>query len=130
MEALMVWRLTEELNLTEDQSAQFFPKWRKIRLLREQYRQERNAVLDGMASLLKEPAPSVSELRSLVDSLETMEEDFRASQARLRRELYDVLTVDQQVRLILFQRNFEHDTRRAIEGIRGARNKRSKGDWR
>lgn len=116
LEALRIWRLTEELNLTEEQSAEFFPRLRRLRLLREERQEKRRALINRLEEGLKSRA-TAPQLRAMLDSLEAMEEDFRRSETALRRELSRVLTVEQQVRLLLFQEHFERQTRQIIRQL-------------
>jgi hypothetical protein len=117
MEALMVVRLTDELNLTEDQGATFFPRWKRLRSLRELRRTDRNAVLGEMSELLKGKTDD-ARLSTLVDSLETIDEYYHASEVRLRRELRETLTIEQQARYYVFTATFERQTRRMIQDMR------------
>jgi Spy/CpxP family protein refolding chaperone len=126
MEALMVWQLTDELNLTEDQSTEFFPKWKKLRRIRGQHHADRIAVLSDLTEVLKDESDRTTELKGLVDSLETLDENFRSAERKVRHELAGILTIEQQARLIVFQAGFERQTRRLIEQIRKERGRRDR----
>ncbi|MCX8014997.1 MAG: hypothetical protein N2748_03160, partial [candidate division WOR-3 bacterium] len=41
METIRIWKLTELLNLTEDQRAKFFPKLQDMRKTRDEFEQKR-----------------------------------------------------------------------------------------
>ena len=123
LEALRVWQLTPELNLTEDQSAQFVPKLKLMRELKQTYREQRNAVLKDLGAALRDSVAGRATLRSLIDSLDALEDGNRASELRLRNELRGILTIEQQARFHVFQANFDRQTRQMIQNLRG-RNRR------
>jgi len=124
LEALRIWRLTEELNLTEDQSAQFFPKLKKLRQLREERRDNRRALIDELTKELAKDSSATPRLKQLLDSLQTVDDNYRDSERKVRREISQILTVQQQVRLLLFQETFERQTRHVIKQIERGRERR------
>jgi Spy/CpxP family protein refolding chaperone len=127
LEALRIWRLTEELNLTEDQSAQFFPKLRKMREVREAHHENRRAVLADLAEALRSDSSDAKRLRQLMDSLAALDDNLRTAEQKSRQELNELLSVEQQARLILFQADFDRQTRRMIQQIQKERGHPRKG---
>jgi Spy/CpxP family protein refolding chaperone len=127
IEALRIWRLTQELNLTEEQSSQFFPKLNRSRELRRTRREGRRAVLQDLTGAIKESPISTNRVKSLLDSLTTIDENFHAAEARLRSEIADILTIEQQARFILFTQRFDQETRKMIEQMRKGRNGSNRG---
>jgi Spy/CpxP family protein refolding chaperone len=117
LEALRVWRLTEELQLTEDQSAQFFPKLRRIRELRDTRRANRERLTNALTEEVAKDQLSTPRLRQLLDSLQVVDDNSRAAEARVRREMNELLTIEQQAKLYLFQANFDRQTRHVIRQI-------------
>jgi hypothetical protein len=117
LEALRIWRLTQELNLSEDQSAQFFPKLKQLRELRQEHRVARQALLGQLESLLEQVPVAPAGLKSVLDSLNTIDENMRASESKLRQEIAGLLTIEQQARLYVFEANFDQQARRMIEQI-------------
>ncbi|MEO0108585.1 MAG: hypothetical protein ABIK62_05370 [candidate division WOR-3 bacterium] len=121
LEALRIWRLTEELRLTEEQSAEFFPRLRRMREVHEGHRRARQALLAQLGDILNKKPLDAEQLRIRLDSLEALEENTRVTERRLRNEMNEILTLEQQARLYLFQANFERETRRLIGNLRGRR---------
>jgi len=119
LEALRIWRLTQELNLSEEQAAQFFPKIKQMRELRQEHRVARQALLDELESLLAQDPVEPVGLKSVLDSLNTIDDYMRESELKLRQEIADLLTVEQQARLYVFEANFDRQARRMIGQIQG-----------
>jgi Spy/CpxP family protein refolding chaperone len=123
LEALRIWRLTQELNLSEDQAAQFFPKLKRIRELRQEHRVARQAMLDELDSLLAQEPVEPAGLKSVLDSLNTIDDNMHESELKLRQEIADLLTVEQQARLYVFEASFDRQARRMIEQIQEDKDK-------
>ena len=123
LEALRIWRLTQELDLNEDQAALFFPKLKEMRELRHEHRLVRRALLDDLEDRLAvDPVDPVG-LVPILDSLATIEDNLREAELGLRRELNTVLTVEQQARLYVFEAGFDRQARHIINQIREDRDK-------
>ena len=128
LEALRVWRLTEELNLSEDQSAQFFPKLKQLRQVKDDFRAQRGVLMDELTAELAKKPPATARLKAALDSLQTIEDNRRAIEARVKHEIGQILTIEQQARMTVFQANFERQTRRVIKQIDKDRKSGSKGN--
>lgn len=118
LEALRIWRLTQELNLSEDQAAQFFPKLKQLRELRQQHRVARQALVAQLETLLAQVPVEPTGLKPVLDSLNAIDVNTRESELRLRQEMAGLLTVEQQAKLYVFEANFDRQTRHVIEQIR------------
>jgi Spy/CpxP family protein refolding chaperone len=117
LEALRVWRLTQELNLTEDQSTQFFPRLKKLRQLRDDYRAAKSQILEELGAELHKDAPDAGQLKQMLDSVQSAEDSFRSAERRVRQEISQILSVEQQARMYVFQATFERQTRHMINQI-------------
>lgn len=118
LEALRVWKLTQELNLDEEQSAPFFANLTRSRKVRETYRASRRSMLDNLGIALKKKTLDIEELQAGVDSLETLEDSRRAEERSLRQELRSILSVEQLARFFVLQADFDRQARRVIGDIR------------
>ncbi len=118
MEALMVWRLTEDLNLSEEQTTEFFPRLRQLRQLRQEHHVARRALYASLSAAVNEKPVNVSTLKALIDSLQAVEDNFIRSDRQLRQEMQALLTIEQQARWLVFQANFDRQARRTIQQLR------------
>jgi len=123
LEALRIWRLTQELDLNEDQAALFFPKIRAMRELRRQHRLVRRALLDDLEERLAADPVDPALLTPILDSLATIEDNLREAELGLRREINAILSIEQQARLYVFEAGFDRQARHVINQIREDRDK-------
>jgi Spy/CpxP family protein refolding chaperone len=123
LEALRIWRLTQELDLTEDQAGQFFPKLKKMREVREEHRSTRRALLDELDTQLEQEPVEPANLKSVLDSLAAIDDNMREAELKLRREITELLTIEQQARLYVFEANFDREARRMIKQIKEDKDK-------
>lgn len=114
---LQMWKLTERLNLTEEQSMKFFPRYNRYqddltdavqnlqqRLARLQELNQSNAKESDLDNEIK---AVISERKQVSDVLPKYLGEFR-----------EVLTAKQTADLILFERDFLRDITEALERAR------------
>ncbi|MRR09636.1 hypothetical protein EG831_06110 [bacterium] len=120
LEAVRISRMTEALDLSEDQIAQFFPRLRKMEENRRALNRQRDQLIAELEQALA-GAPKDAELKARLDRLDKLEEQ------KLRRELADragldaLLTVPQRARLRVFDQRFEDEVRMMVRTIRERR---------
>lgn len=123
IESMRIWRLSEELNLSEDQLAKVLPKMKAMEETRREYRRRRQGILREIDEILNSGKPSDKEIEDRLAALQRAEEDFNAGNERIRRELAGVLTPEQQGRLVVFEDKFEGEIRGLLSEYR-ERNRR------
>ncbi len=116
MESLMIWRMTEELQLTPEQSQQLFPVMQK-------YRDE----IDAIDKLRTEKGQAI--FSRAIRDVEISEEEFASfleekrafdvQKIELRtayiKSLESILTIEQRVRLLYFDEKFKAELQRNIK---------------
>lgn len=112
IETLRMWKLTKALDLDEKTSAQVFPLFNK-------YDSKRVKIEKALRNGMKELKDSLKDKREaqLKAVLDRLEKDHNAMQKLNddeRSELKNVLTVEQQARLIIFKQEFEREIRKII----------------
>jgi|UniRef100_A0A7V6CN24 Spy/CpxP family protein refolding chaperone len=117
IENLRLWRLTEELNLTEEQSAKIFPKWKKLRELREKRREEREKELEKLSELLLKKAKD-DEIKKQVNMIKENDKKNREECEKLEEEIFSLLTPIQQAKYLLFHMNFEAKIKGMIKKLK------------
>ncbi len=107
---LKMWKLTERLNLTEDQSTRFFPRYNK-------YQDEVFVNFEKMHQLmarLRELKESNSDSKKIDDTvneiLNTQAQNHEILQKHVKK-FRDVLSASQVAELIVFERDFSRDLR-------------------
>lgn len=117
IEALMIWRLVDDLALSDGQIAAIFPMIRELKMIRiEAARQKLRLEREVRQLLAQTPRdePAIRERLRALDRLRiVMEQRRRETIARIR----GVLTLEQQVRFAQIEDVFEQQTVRLIQEI-------------
>lgn len=106
-------RMVETLNLAEDQSVRFFARHNEFENARRELEKQRNDILDRIERLVRNNADPKEYQKPFAE--------FAAINRRLEEErqkffdgLSDLLSVEQQAKLLLFERRFHLELREAI----------------
>ncbi len=129
IELIRMWKLTEELDLTEETGAKLFPilhkydeKWVKLK-------EEGRNIMNELRKALKDEATPDEEIEA---AMEKVEENALAASDLLRQqheELKRILSPRQRAKFILFQRRFQREIRKIIAEAR-ERKLRARGNDR
>ncbi len=118
IETIKIWKMTEALNLDEDQAAKLFPKLAQLEASRREFHRQQAALRDQLAELLQQQPLRDREVKARLERLERAEMRFRGREQRIKEALRSILSVEQQARLALFEDRFETEMRRAIQHLR------------
>lgn len=119
VETIRIWKLTELLNLSEDQSTRFFPKLKIMKQLRDEYEQKRMKAITEMEDMLHAEKKNDKMITDKLQEIEQYDIKFHADEAKMRKEIASILTPEQQAKFMLFQMRFEEDLRMAIHKAQG-----------
>jgi hypothetical protein len=122
LEAVRITRMTEALELSDRQIAEFFPKLKQMD--------------DGLRDLGKTKARLVTELDSILTKgvkeaelkaklaqIENLEAERFNRMKTFKTEADRILTIKQQARLMVFNQNFDEEIRQMVRDIRQKRMK-------
>jgi len=118
IELIRMWKLTEELDLTEETGAKLFPLLHKYDEKRTELHKERRGLINQLGKALENEATSDETIEGVLEKLNKAalaELDLMRQQ---REELKGILSPRQQAKFILFQREFHRDVRRIIAEAR------------
>jgi hypothetical protein len=121
IELIRMWKLTEELDLTEEIGAKLFPILHKYDGKRMALHKERHDIISRLRKALENEASSDEAIEGVMDTLEKnslAELDLTRQQ---RKELQGILSPRQQAKFILFQREFHREIRKIIAEARERR---------
>jgi Spy/CpxP family protein refolding chaperone len=118
IETMRIWRMTEALDLTEEQVSKFFPRLKDLEKIREGHQRERHSILREINNLLENGEVGERDLKERIAALESEERRFVEERERLRTELRSILTIEQQARFLVFQEEFERELREMIREAR------------
>ena len=115
MENMIVWRLTDELDLTIDQAEKFFPRFRKHRkILKEMGIQER-----GMIANIDRENPNKKDVKRMIEEISKLRQNRIELEAEFVLSLDDVLAPDQMFRLGIYRQKMMNEMRQEIQGGKG-----------
>jgi Spy/CpxP family protein refolding chaperone len=118
IETIRMWKLTEALNLTQEQSMRFFPLFNQFQRESRRLDQERNRLLDRLKDVLGEERPKEKEMSDLIKRLKENRTKKEEGQRDFWLQASRILTIRQRAELLIFQRDFEKRIREIIKGIR------------
>jgi hypothetical protein len=119
IDAVRIWRLTEELKLDAITSAKLSSLLSSIDNQRREILRQQAGTINILRFAVKVPKPDESRLKIY---LETLERNQRAMQELVNNErsgLKNILTIEQQARYVVFQHAFIHEMRNMIGGAQG-----------
>lgn len=118
IETIRIWKMTEALNLDEDQAARLFPKLSQLEASRREFHKRQRLLRDELAALLKQRPVRDEEIKARLDQMDRAEAEFRTREQTMKGGLRSVLNPEQQARLALFEDRFETEMRRVIQDLR------------
>jgi len=127
IELIRMWRLTEELDLTEETGAKLFPILRTYDEKRIALQRERHNIMDRLRKALEDEATPDEAIEATMETLDNNASAVSDLLRQQREELKGVLSTRQQAKFILFQRDFHREIRKIIAEAR-ERRKRAKGE--
>ena len=108
VENMYIWKLTEALDLSEEQATKIFPRLNKARKEKEELAKEANELMRKLKDALEEKAAGEAEttLKETVAKLKDLRNAVKEKEEEEIKILEENLSVEQQAKLIIFQRTF------------------------
>lgn len=126
IELIRMWRLTEELHLTEETGAKLFPILRTYDEKRITLQKERQNIMDQLRKALQDEATPDEAIEATMETLDNNASAVSDLLRQQREELKGILSPRQQAKFILFQRDFHREIRKIIAE---ARERRRRAKW-
>ncbi len=118
IENMRIWKMTQFLGLSTEQSTKFFPIFNDFQGKREKLEEQRGEMMRRLGELVESEAEHESEIRRLMSGLVKNRERMVAVQEEFRREAGKVLSLKQQAKLIIFEERFQREICRMIDDIK------------
>ena len=118
VEALLIWRLVDELDLTDQQIARIFPRIKTLKEARLDLGRQKLQLQQDLRDLLKAQPRDEEKIRAKVAELEQLRTQIEQRRGRALREIGTVLSIEQRARFALIQDTFEAGTIRMLEEVR------------
>lgn len=118
IEALLIWRLVDELELTDEQIARIFPRIKALKELRITLGIRKVTLHRELRALLREQPRNEEAIRQKVAELDLLRAQTEQHRERLLQEIAAVLTLEQRARFAMISESFEAETIRTLEEVR------------
>jgi len=119
IEAVRIWKLTEELKLDTDTSAKLSSLLSSFELKQRELMKTQRETMRELRSLLKTANPVEAKIKPLLAKIEKHHRTMQELRDKQLSNLKNILTTEQQARFLLFQQEFQRDIREIISGARG-----------
>jgi Spy/CpxP family protein refolding chaperone len=119
IEAVRIWRLTEELKLDTTSSAKLSSLLSTLDQRRRDAVREQMEAMRDLRFLLKTAKPDEAKIKPLLEKLEKSHHEIQAVREQEMKVIKNILTIEQQARFLLFQQDFQREMREMISGARG-----------
>ncbi len=119
VEAVRMWRLTEELKLDEKASAQLASFLSSIEEKRRGLLKTTMDATRDLRSQLNAGKPDEGKLKAILDRIEKSQRELIGLREKEMSGIRGMLTVEQQARYVIFQQEFRREMRGMIAGARG-----------
>jgi Spy/CpxP family protein refolding chaperone len=121
IETIRIWKMTEALNLNEEQAVKLFPKMTQLEASRREFHNRQRLLREELAELLKQRPLRDQDIKMKLEELERIDAEFKGRERAVKNELRSILSVEQQARLALFEERFDMEMRRTIQDLRQRR---------
>jgi len=118
IEALLIWRLVDELDLTEQQIARLFPRIKQLKDLRLELGRRKRALEFELRQALAQRPPDQETIKIKVAQLQALRVQIEQRRQRILRQINNILTVEQQAKFALIAERFEAETLRLLEEVK------------
>jgi parvulin-like peptidyl-prolyl isomerase len=118
VQAYRVWKLTDVLDLSEDQMPVFFARIKEIDNLEADLLQEQREVVKRLKDILDEREIDQRKLDQALEDYRTLRQRRIEDVGRLRDDAEMMLSAEQRARFIVFDQEFRSDIRNIIEKAR------------
>lgn len=122
IEKVRIYKLTEALDLTEEQTTKFFPHLKEMRKTEQEIQKQRLELVQKLRDLIKNNAPE-QEIVNVLNKLQEIHKKRMVAQMKEIEDLRQILTPIQQAKFMIFQENFEREIRELIRQVRKGHHK-------
>lgn len=122
IEMMKMWRMTEVLDLTEDQAQKFFPKYNiMIKELGELKRQQKDRIEKLRNAVKDEQNIKEKDVDMTMNMFFDLEREKLKKKQKFIEDLGDILAPKQKARYVVFEVNLKEELRRSIREHRKSR---------
>ena len=124
MESMMIWKLTEELELEVDQAEKFFPRFRQHRGEMENLRKKQRSLAGSLKLNMKNSKLTSSEVNRIIKETSSLKKKMSDLEEKFLINSGDILTPVQQAKLGVFKHKMMKDLKGKMKNKRSDKGKR------
>ncbi|MFQ6608743.1 MAG: hypothetical protein ACE5EE_09430 [Fidelibacterota bacterium] len=114
IEMMKMWRLTDELEMTEEQADKFFPKYRMLMSSLEEISKQQHELMEQIGELSERDEVNSEKLHSLVKKAGEFEKKKIDLKYEFFAETGNFFTPEQQARYVVFEQQFRRQLKKGI----------------
>lgn len=118
IEALLIWRLVDELELTDQQIARLFPRIKALKEIRLELGRRKRVLEADLRQLLRQRPTNQEAIRLKLAELNDLRAEIERRRQQVLRQIGAILTIEQQAKFALIAERFEAETLRLLEEVR------------
>ena len=116
METMMVWKLTDYLNLSEQQAEKLFPRMRRHRVRMGDLHTEEKDLFDSyLSKIKKEEKISQSDVNAMLKKMESLEQKKSTNRIDFIRSTKDILDPEQQIMFMSFEPYMKQEAQKGMK---------------
>ncbi|MCH8306227.1 MAG: hypothetical protein IIB94_14000 [Candidatus Marinimicrobia bacterium] len=106
IEMLRIWKMTQELDLTEEQAGRFFPRLRADDKNIDELEKERQSIFHELHKEAMKGGMSGEKLDEKIERISEIEIKILRNRANFIKNMDDLLSTDQRAKLMVFRHRF------------------------
>ena len=124
IESMMIWKLTEELELEVDQAEKFFPRFRQHRVDMENLRKKQRSLAGSLKLNMKNDKLTSNEVNRIIEETSSLKKKMSDLEEKFLISSGDILNPVQQAKLGVFKHKMMKDLKGKMKNKRSERSKR------
>ena len=124
IESMMIWKLTEELELEVDQAEKFFPRFRQHRVEMENLRRKQRSLAGSPKLNMKSEKLTSSEVSRIIKETSSLKRKMSDLEEKFLINSGDILNPVQQAKLGVFKHKMMKDLKGKMKNKRSDKGKR------
>ena len=121
VQTMKIWKLTEAVGLTSEQSEKFFSIYNNHQKAMEAIEDKRFELVNRLDTLSNDPKSSDQKINEIIGQLSDTPQQVSAERDRFFKEISSVLSQRQQAKLIVFEDRFRQQIQDFIRDVRRER---------
>ncbi len=128
IQTMKIWKLTEEVGLSPEQSEKFFPIYNRHQKALEEIDAQRDELVNRLERMTNSTEVPDKEIAETARRLDEIPGKILEEKTRFMKEMGPVLPLRQQAKLMVFEERFRQRLQEFIRDIRRDGNRRRMGE--